>query len=129
MDDEIDRRLERLGDRQFAIEPIFQLQPIIDPVGQPFVIDDDQQVEIRLITFGRMRFIDPSAARIAAIENDLLDRSEEHTSELQSLMRSSYAGFCLKKKKKPVTQKKIKIKIHISKTKQNKKKRIKHILN
>src|SRR3546814_7899080 len=28
------------------------------------------------------------------------DRSEEHTSELQSLMRSSYAVFCLKKKKK-----------------------------
>src|SRR3546814_2951057 len=27
-----------------------------------------------------------------------LDRSEEHTSELQSLMRNSYAGFCLKKK-------------------------------
>src|SRR3546814_8093182 len=29
-----------------------------------------------------------------------LDRSEEHTSELQSLMRISYAVFCLKKKKK-----------------------------
>src|SRR3546814_10013341 len=28
------------------------------------------------------------------------DRSEEHTSELQSLMRISYAVFCLKKKKK-----------------------------
>src|SRR3546814_10586559 len=28
-----------------------------------------------------------------------LDRSEEHTSELQSLMRISYAAFCLKKKK------------------------------
>src|SRR3546814_2350708 len=27
-------------------------------------------------------------------------RSEEHTSELQSLMRNSYADFCLKKKKK-----------------------------
>src|SRR3546814_6375815 len=27
-------------------------------------------------------------------------RSEEHTSQLQSLMRSSYAAFCLKKKKK-----------------------------
>src|SRR3546814_5887604 len=27
-------------------------------------------------------------------------RSEEHTSELQSLMRNSYAVFCLKKKKK-----------------------------
>src|SRR3546814_5949337 len=30
-------------------------------------------------------------------------RSEEHTSELQSLMRISYAVFCLKKKKKPKT--------------------------
>src|SRR3546814_2166324 len=29
------------------------------------------------------------------------DRSEEHTSELQSLMRTSYAVFCLKKKKTP----------------------------
>src|SRR3546814_10799459 len=31
------------------------------------------------------------------------DRSEEHTSELQSLMRISYAVFCLKKKKKTHT--------------------------
>src|SRR3546814_9509794 len=30
----------------------------------------------------------------------LLERSEEHTSELQSLMRISYAVFCLKKNKK-----------------------------
>src|SRR3546814_3343345 len=30
-------------------------------------------------------------------------RSEEHTSELQSLMRTSYAVFCLKKKKKNKT--------------------------
>src|SRR3546814_9713149 len=30
-------------------------------------------------------------------------RSEEHTSELQSLMRISYAVFCLKKKKQPHT--------------------------
>src|SRR3546814_8895374 len=32
-----------------------------------------------------------------AAQNDV--RSEEHTSELQSLMRNSYAVFCLKKKK------------------------------
>src|SRR3546814_4895638 len=42
--------------------------------------------------------------RRAAIQRQLLDpamrRSEEHTSELQSLMRISYAVFCLKKKKK-----------------------------
>src|SRR3546814_3405530 len=31
----------------------------------------------------------------------LLNRSEEHTSELQSLIRISYAVFCLKKKNKP----------------------------
>src|SRR3546814_3856044 len=30
---------------------------------------------------------------------DICGRSEEHTSELQSLMRISYAAFCLKKKK------------------------------
>src|SRR3546814_3920823 len=41
------------------------------------------------IAAGRMR--DDRAGR---------DRSEEHTSELQSLMRISYAVFCLKKKKK-----------------------------
>src|SRR3546814_2943764 len=33
----------------------------------------------------------------------LRHRSEEHTSELQSLMRISYAVFCLKKKKKTIT--------------------------
>src|SRR3546814_10510529 len=36
---------------------------------------------------------------------DRLERSEEHTSELQSLMRISYAVFCLKKKtNKPSSQ-------------------------
>src|SRR3546814_5858890 len=34
------------------------------------------------------------------------DRSEEHTSELQSLMRISYAVFCLKKKQKINNKKK-----------------------
>src|SRR3546814_2699078 len=34
-------------------------------------------------------------------------RSEEHTSELQSLMRISYAVFCLKKKKKNIKQQSI----------------------
>src|SRR3546814_10633828 len=34
----------------------------------------------------------------------VVGRSEEHTSELQSLMRISYAVFCLKKKKKKKTK-------------------------
>src|SRR3546814_6141901 len=33
-----------------------------------------------------------------------VERSEEHTSEIQSLMRSSYAVFCLKKKTKRKTE-------------------------
>src|SRR3546814_4539124 len=36
-------------------------------------------------------------------QHALLGRSEEHTSELQSLMRISYAVFCLKKKKIYIT--------------------------
>src|SRR3546814_5938810 len=40
------------------------------------------------------------------------DRSEEHTSELQSLMRNSYAVFCLKKKKN--TNKKHNTSVYIS---------------
>src|SRR3546814_3604211 len=37
-------------------------------------------------------------AGILDAELKIVDRSEEHTSELQSLMRISYAVFCLKKK-------------------------------
>src|SRR3546814_6120518 len=43
-----------------------------------------------------------------AIEARLVERSEEHTSELQSLMRNSYAVFCLKKKKKKQKQSNVK---------------------
>src|SRR3546814_5003931 len=39
-----------------------------------------------------------AAIRFSGRADDIL-RSEEHTSELQSLMRISYAVFCLKKKK------------------------------
>src|SRR3546814_8614147 len=35
---------------------------------------------------------------LAVLDRLEIPRSEEHTSELQSLMRNSYAGFCLKKK-------------------------------
>src|SRR3546814_7612517 len=50
----------------------------------------------------RVNAVLPGAIRtpmlMSVIENE---RSEEHTSELQSLMRISYAVFCLKKKKQP----------------------------
>src|SRR3546814_3833079 len=41
--------------------------------------------------------------RVAVLRGEAIQiRSEEHTSELQSLMRISYAVFCLKKKNKEV---------------------------
>src|SRR3546814_4459864 len=40
----------------------------------------------------------PSTSGNSATGNSTRRRSEEHTSELQSLMRISYAVFCLKKK-------------------------------
>src|SRR3546814_7853030 len=65
----------------------------------------------------RLRALDPAAER-SPIENAVeryaraqrevdamhSKRSEEHTSELQSLMRISYAVFCLNKKKQPNNQ-------------------------
>src|SRR3546814_5841505 len=42
------------------------------------------------------KYVQQEADRIM---EEITGRSEEHTSELQSLMRSSYAVFCLKKKK------------------------------
>src|SRR3546814_5001872 len=42
------------------------------------------------------RYADVAAADMAQLQ-PAVDKSEEHTSELQSLMRNSYAVFCLKK--------------------------------
>src|SRR3546814_2453974 len=43
-------------------------------------------------------FCEESCPVDSIVETHVLERSEEHTSELQSLMRNSYAVFCLKKK-------------------------------
>src|SRR3546814_5795171 len=71
-----------------------QKDPLLDADGNP-VVDDDG------------RFVaDPASPQRIAYRTDgiywdagVVWRSEEHTSELQSLMRISYAVFCLKKKK------------------------------
>src|SRR3546814_6773689 len=51
--------------------------------------------------FERQRFDEAIADQLEA--RTIGERSEEHTSELQSLMRNSYAVFCLKKKKQIAT--------------------------
>src|SRR3546814_8217053 len=61
----------------------------VDPVG--ILVVDVDAVEL-----GGVLVVDRRPA-LAAVERHA-GRSEEHTSELQSLMRISYAVFCLKKK-------------------------------
>src|SRR3546814_6893035 len=69
------------------------------------VAGNDDKAEKGLHGFGkgletrRDRRISPALERFTVVDA----RSEEHTSELQSLMRTSYAVFCLKKKNKKTT--------------------------
>src|SRR3546814_8232019 len=62
---------------------------VVDPAG---VAGSDGSVLLEGRAQGGHRFDRRAGATIEAM------RSEEHTSELQSLMRTSYAVFCLKKK-------------------------------
>src|SRR3546814_5894446 len=60
-----------------------------------------QNLAQRLARETRDLALEGADARLArVIADQIAQRSEEHTSELQSLMRISYAVFCLKKKKK-----------------------------
>src|SRR3546814_10296432 len=81
---------------------------ILNVIGQP--VDDRPPVQSKLsypIHRSAPEYIDQSTeAEILVTGIKVIDllapyakRSEEHTSELQSLMRISYAVFCLKKKK------------------------------
>src|SRR3546814_5755092 len=67
-----------------------------------------KQLHADLVSLG----YDGSYGRVAAFARPWRDeyrrqRSEEHTSELQSLMRTSYAVFCLKKKTSTKVNKKL----------------------
>src|SRR3546814_3822344 len=55
---------------------------------------------VRSIKRGELPDVDAAHAHGAEVLMNVPARSEEHTSELQSLMRTSYAVFCLKNKKK-----------------------------
>src|SRR3546814_2916070 len=62
----------------------------------------------RIVTMGVVRAdvpVDIIGRREPQSSSERRHRSEEHTSELQSLMRISYAVFCLKKKKRRNTKK------------------------
>src|SRR3546814_1496370 len=62
-----------------------------------YVVTAAERVEEAVVEAARL------GVPVATILADGFARSEEHTSELQSLMRISYAVFCLKKNKQPNT--------------------------
>src|SRR3546814_9433921 len=74
----------------------------VDPDGGPCVVDVGG-VGVGVMICEDLWFPEPLAqtvdagARVVLVPNASPFRSEEHTSELQSLMRISYAVFCLKK--------------------------------
>src|SRR3546814_1061859 len=72
-------------------------------VAAPVCARNPRELECGGVELARRSEVRPAAhihpAVTAAIDGEFF-RSEEHTSELQSLMRISYAVFCLQKKKK-----------------------------
>src|SRR3546814_5495045 len=78
-----------------------RIEMIDDPTFQEGMRKDVQDMQRMVNQFiGFVRGSDPASYQFQTL--DL--RSEEHTSELQSLMRTSYAVFCLKNKKTKYTE-------------------------
>src|SRR3546814_9185512 len=104
--------------RQFHITPDpaklvaygLSLRDLVDAVGRNnenvgagYIERSGQQYLIRVP--GQVADAEGIEQIVVATRDGLPLRSEEHTSELQSLMRISYAVFCLKKKKYKMTKK------------------------
>src|SRR3546814_6283964 len=84
-----EKSLKRLGVEVidlFYLHRMDRAVPIEDTVG----------AMAKLVEAGKVRYLGLSEAGAGTLERA---RSEEHTSELQSLMRNSYAVFCLQKQK------------------------------
>src|SRR3546814_4063448 len=102
-----------LTDTLFPYTTLFRSQvrfepAVTDPPPDAAVLEvvRDDRVVHEVALPARLQHL-PAGRRVLAVPADdlveppgrLEGRSEEHTSELQSLMRISYAVFCLKKKK------------------------------
>src|SRR3546814_4028969 len=87
------------------VEQAHRLTQTIGPEIGRMVVGDRNQIEPHRLHVGGERAFAPELAEAVAgaVEGRQIEehafRSEEHTSELQSIMRISYAVFCLKKKR------------------------------
>src|SRR3546814_5232912 len=102
---QIAKRLERFGDgvlsgKQSALYPVLRnlgAAGLLDSHVEPSMSGPPRRY-YRITVAGRAVLHEWSAAWRATRDSVDAVRSEEHTSELQSLMRNSYAVFCLKTK-------------------------------
>src|SRR3546814_4193377 len=85
-----------------------QIHELGELIAESQRFDRDPELLIADVDIGRIRLERERMGTFndaaAAAGHPETRRSEEHTSELQSLMRSSYAVFCLEKKKTQLTQ-------------------------
>src|SRR3546814_16685816 len=104
--------MRRRPPRSTRTDPLFPYTTLFRSLGQPeleadladLVLEQGAQGldQLELQVVGQptdvVVALDVGRAGAATRLDDVRVRSEEHTSELQSLMRTSYAVFCLKKK-------------------------------
>src|SRR3546814_10085976 len=72
----------------------------VSRAGTRMIFNDEDKSVVVKTPSGKSITLDENADTVSAADehgNTITMRSEEHTSELQPLMRISYAGFCLKK--------------------------------
>src|SRR3546814_3389050 len=82
-----------------ALEQLRDRDGTIDDLRHRLDRSDEERREAQARVIGLLAGPGPTESK-----RGFFGRSEEHTSELQSLMRISYAVFCLKKKKTRVNQ-------------------------
>src|SRR3546814_7927288 len=96
--------------RGAALAERFDLVPYLDAVADalPMGVRQRLSLAVAIIHEPEILILDEPTSGVDPVAREMFwqdllrlsrERSEEHTSELQSLMRTSYAVFCLKKKK------------------------------
>src|SRR3546814_5556151 len=96
-----DTPLYRLPSLQLRAELRARFGAVVDAASTPWeggLAEQALRADLQACDTYRLRHLEPLSLPIDVLHlSDDLSRSEEHTSELKSLMRTSYAVLCLKK--------------------------------
>src|SRR3546814_2635696 len=96
----VDQHRDR-GDPDYSLDAVLTLPAFIKLIIE-LILHNNMFRKVNQVPVGFPRTLDYHPSPLELWEWGIankIGRSEEHTSELQSLMRISYAVFCLKKKK------------------------------